>query len=228
MPEGLEVFILSKAINICLHSDTASYARGKQLFLPTQEVCYSFGLHGTVNINISTGIISKQNHGGITGSITALTNEQEAIENNNGGNGNSSSGNSVLDWMTASVDQLHHYIMQYWQPSGKQLGTLLLNQSSIRGIGVAWGSEILYRAGGLRPDVKACHQNVNTLATSMVAVREEFLALYDNYLMEECDKGAVVDFINNWFYNLYSVRNSHMCVYKKGTPVKSGGRTWWC
>jgi formamidopyrimidine-DNA glycosylase len=94
----------------------------------------------------------------------------------------------------------------------------MLDQTKISGIGVAWGSEILFRAG-LRPDVRACDQNLSTLADSILYIRNDIKNIYEKELKEP------ETIINNWFENLYEVREMH--VYKKGSKIEVLGRSWW-
>ena len=97
---------------------------------------------------------------------------------------------------------------------------MLLDQAKISGIGVAWGSEILFKAG-LRPDMRACDQTLNKLANSMIEIRENIKKLYS----EQLDESECKEFINNWFENLYEIRD--MNIYKKGSKIEVLGRSWW-
>ena len=104
--------------------------------------------------------------------------------------------------------------------SKKKLAALILDQTKISGIGVAWGSEILFKAE-LRPDMRCCDQVLNKLADSMIEIREKIKKLYS----EQIDEATCKEFINEWFDNLYEVRE--MEIYKKGSQLKVLGRNWW-
>jgi formamidopyrimidine-DNA glycosylase len=107
-----------------------------------------------------------------------------------------------------------------WVKCARKLGGLMLDQTKISGIGVAWGSEILFRAG-LRPDMRACDQNLNKLVESMVTIREKIKKVYSEQVSEDNCK----QFINEWYVNLYDIRE--MEIYKKGSKLEVLGRSWW-
>jgi formamidopyrimidine-DNA glycosylase len=109
-----------------------------------------------------------------------------------------------------------------WIKSKKKLAGLLLDQTKISGIGVAWGSEILYKAN-LRPDLRTCDQNLMTLADSILYIREKIKNIYEKELKE--NNANLKDFVNEWFSNLYEIRE--MEVYKKGSKLEVLGRSWW-
>jgi len=122
--------------------------------------------------------------------------------------------------MDAENEQINK-IVESWTKSKKKLGGLLVEQSFICGIGIAYGSEILYDAG-LKPDIKANEQNLSKLSQSIINVRNKIKQHY----IEELDKcNNLKEFINKWFYNLYEIRE--MNIYKKGTKIDVLGRTWW-
>lgn len=212
MPEGPEVWILSQAINKFKNYDDAC-AHGKHLIIKdTMEgddiyFDWSFGLTGEVRIN-DAGILVKHNVGAIYGEQNMSRCKEELLEN------------LGISWIHASEEELQKVINK-WAKLKRVLGALLLDQSQIAGIGVAWGSEILFRAG-LRPDVKACEQDLSKLLKAMIEVRDEICKLYFDELVKTND---VKEFINSWFSSLYKIRV--MKAYKKGTQVKVSGRTWW-
>lgn len=119
------------------------------------------------------------------------------------------------------MEQLEEIIILKWSNSRKSLGGLLLDQSQIAGIGVAWGSEILHMVE-LRPDIPAKSQDLTKLSNSIITIRDTVKNIYKDYVIkhEDIDK-----FINEWFDNLYNIRP--IKVYKKGKPIETGGRTWW-
>ena len=69
--------------------------------------------------------------------------------------------------------------------------------------------------------MRACDQDLNKLVESIIEIREKIKKIYS----EQIDEFNCKEFINNWFENLYRVRD--MKIYKKGTQVKVLGRTWW-
>jgi formamidopyrimidine-DNA glycosylase len=127
--------------------------------------------------------------------------------------------NLGTNWLTSSEADLHKEV-DSWIKSKKKLAGLMLDQTKISGIGVAWGSEILFKAG-LRPDMRACDQVLNKLADCMIEIRGNIKKLYS----EQVDESTCSEFVNNWFENLYEIRE--MSVYKKGSKVEVLGRSWW-
>jgi len=123
-----------------------------------------------------------------------------------------------VSWIHATEAELQEVVAK-WAGLKRTLGALLLDQSQISGIGVAWGSEILCKAG-LRPDIKACSQDLSNLVDTLLDVKNSVQQLYKAELEKTCD---IQGFINAWFNNLYAVRQMH--VYKTGTPITVSGRT---
>lgn len=212
MPEGPEIWMLSKAINLYYATANKTTSVGKHLFLLDTKENWSFGLTGKVCIKengTGTGDLCKRNLGAIYGHQVCY--EDLHAETSKLG----------LDFMTAEKEELQTEISK-WTTSKKLLAGLLLDQTRIAGIGVAWGSEILYKAQ-LRPDKKACEQNLTALVDSMITVRDEIKVVYETCLQEP---SSMKEFINQWFTNLYELRQ--MNVYKKGTKVQVLGRSWYC
>lgn len=207
MPEGPEVWILSKAINQH-YGDLKTVSVGKHLIVNDINENWSFGLTGKVYINTSDEL-NKINTGWIVGEQLKFNNYNETVKD------------LGIDWMQASKKSLEDEVDK-WIKSKKKLAALILDQSKIAGIGVAWGSEILFRAG-LRPDMRACDQVLNKLVDEMINVRKYVQELYENELIENQEN--IKDFINNWFENLYEVRE--MQIYKKGSKLQVLGRSWW-
>jgi formamidopyrimidine-DNA glycosylase len=205
MPEGPEVWILSKAVNEYFENEN-TYAIGKHLILQEEKENWSFGLQGSVYIDPATNKLEKRFPGFVTGSIEPLA------ENLNLG----------VNWMTASLEELQAVVNTIrTSKSKKKLAQFLLDQKLIAGIGVAWGSEILAKAH-LNPAECVQKQDFSTLATVLLEVRNEIAAKYLDYLAANTIK---THFINNWFGNLYCIRK--MQVYKVGNIVEVGGRKWW-
>ena len=106
------------------------------------------------------------------------------------------------------------------------LGTWMLDQSIIAGVGVTWASEIAAVAG---VDV-AAHmnvQNLSKLADAYVVVRDRVAAVYTAALPPPGDVDAACAAINAWYGNLYAVRAPVMTVHGVGVPVTVGGRNFW-
>ena len=217
MPEGPEIWILSEAINKFYHCEKTK-AYGKHLFVfPSLESNtttvdsnggenWSFGLTGKVQIT-DDNILLKRNTGWIYGDQITCQNYKTDIQK------------LGINWLTSSEEDLRKEV-DSWIKSKKKLAGLLLDQTKISGIGVAWGSEILFKAG-LRPDIRACDQVLTELADSMIEIREKIKKKY----CEQVDENNCHEFINNWFENLYEIRE--MTVYKKGSKLEVLGRSWW-
>jgi len=206
MPEGPETYALGLALK---KDGFNAQSYGKHLYLPDIKEDWSFGLNGRVHID-SNHKLTKVNAGFVNGSIKHANNIQEVIENNKLG----------INFIDANSEQLGN-IIDKWQKSRKKLGGLILDQSQIAGIGVAWGSEILHIAGDLHPDIAAKDQNLSKLSNAMLTIRNYIKQLYENYVNEHDGE----EIINGWFDNLYTIRS--MKVYKKSTKIETGGRSWW-
>lgn len=205
MPEGPEVWILSKAINTYYNNEnTTTY--GKHLFIFDKKENWSFGLNGKVKLNEQNELL-KIETGWINGDQIKYDNLTD--ETNKLG----------IDFMTANENLIREEVDR-WIKSKKKLAALILDQTKISGIGVAWGSEILVKAG-LRPDMRVCDQVINKLADSILDIREKIKKIYTQELTEWDTKS----FINEWFENLYEIRE--MNVYKKGSKLAVLGRSWW-
>lgn len=203
MPEGPEVWILSKAINSHFN-EQKSLSRGKHLFIPDKKENWSFGLTGKVQLDEKNELF-KLNTGWIYGDQVKYENLEDEVSK------------LGIDFMNAN-DNLIREEVDKWIKSKKKLAGLMLDQSKISGIGVAWGSEILFKAG-LRPDMRTCDQNLSTLADSILYIRNKIKNIYENELKDP------ESLINGWFENLYQVRE--MNVYKKGSKIEVLGRSWW-
>jgi formamidopyrimidine-DNA glycosylase len=206
MPEGPEIWILSKAINqYYKNENTCAY--GKHLFLLDKKENWSFGLTGNVEFDDSNNELVKLDVGWIYG---------DKIKYNNFTDETKKLG---IDFMTADENLIREEVDK-WIKSKKKLAGIILDQSKISGIGVAWGSEILFKAG-LRPDMRVCDQVLNKLANSIFYIRERIKNNYEKELKEKGD----FELVNEWFDNLYEIRE--MSIYKKGTKLDVLGRNWW-
>ena len=217
MPEGPEVWILNKAI--CkYYGENVSTSIGKHLIVHSgynqgnDGIIWSFGFDGKILIDENNKLYKPMEENWIFGKNEILNStenirRQLALSN--------------IDWMTASQEELNDFVKKLSKVRGK-LGPALINQNKICGIGVAWGSEILYRAG-LKPDDSANCQDLSNLSQVMIQIREEIKEIYEDELNKYEDKTK--DFIEGWFEKLYEIRN--MKVYKIGKKIKISGRTWW-
>jgi formamidopyrimidine-DNA glycosylase len=203
MPEGPEVWILSEAINAHFNEQKSS-SYGKHLFIFDKKDNWSFGLTGKVQLNNNSELL-KINGGWIYGDDIKYEKLEDEV------------GKLGVDFMTAD-DSVIRTEVDKWIKSKKKLAGIMLDQTKISGIGVAWGSEILFKAG-LRPDMRACDQVLTTLADSIFYIRDYIKNIYEKELKEP------KTLVNNWFENLYEVRE--MQVYKKGSKVEVLGRSWW-
>ena len=201
MPEGPEVWILSKAINKYYNKEN-TYSVGKHLFVIDINENWSFGLTGKVFIG-SSDVLCKIDSGWVYGDKLQITTTKLG-----------------LDWMTARKDELEKEVDR-WIKSKKKLAGLILDQDKICGIGVAWGSEILCKAD-LRPDVRACDQVLDKLVDTMIEIRDNIKNIYEDVLQNH---NNLKEFVNEWFENLYDLRE--MNIYKKGSKLQVLGRSWW-
>jgi len=217
MPEGPEVWILNKAI--CqYYGENISTSIGKHLIIQSEynrddaNIIWSFGFDGKILIDENNKLYKPMEENWIFGKNEILNpskniRQQLALSN--------------IDWMIATTDEINNFVKKLSKVRGK-LGPALINQNKICGIGVAWGSEILHRAG-LRPDDSANNQDLSKLALSIIEIREEIKNLYEIELNKY--ENQIKKFIEGWFDNLYEIRN--MNVYKVGKKIKISGRTWW-
>lgn len=205
MPEGPEIYALNLSLTLGGYK-TQCY--GKHLLVNDKAEDWSFGLNGRVILD-SAGNLSKNTKGYITGSIKTAESMPQLVNYNKLG----------VDFITGSTENIR-LVIEKWKNSRKTLGGLMLDQSHIAGIGVAWGSEILNLAG-LKPDVPAKDQELSKLADSIISTRDYILPIYTKFVSEQ----PTMEFVNGWFDNLYAIRN--MKVYKNGVPIETGGRRWW-
>ena len=206
MPEGPEVYALSVALNK-IGINNIPY--GKHIYFTDKKEDWSFGLQGKVSIDISTKIITHQpiSSNWKTGFIKSFNTNEERIQQLKLG----------IDWMTSNNIQ---QTLEKYKNSSRTLASILLDQSIIAGIGVAWGSEILHSCG-YKPNDKMNEINVKKLATCIIEIREYIREKYIDYIQ----KWDYYEFVNGWFGNLYKLRE--MKVYKKEKSIEISGRTWW-
>lgn len=206
MPEGPEVFALAYALRVL---GVSAHSYGKHVFFADTHEDWSFGLSGTVALH--AGVLTKMNKGVAPGRVDTADRMEDVVANHHLG----------VDWMSAPALALKR-VVRSWATSEKSLAKLVLDQSHIAGIGVAWGSELL-AAAGMDPSATAASQSdrLNKLGNVLVRVRDEILHVYTHYIANT-DAAAVV---NGWFKNLYALRD--MKVYQKAKPLVVGNRKWW-
>jgi formamidopyrimidine-DNA glycosylase len=234
MPELPEVYALSTALNK-LGFETEVY--GKHLILknlsknPSKDKNniedWSFGLEGTVYLKYKD--LDNKKDKNDKNDKNSLTDFELLKIEHNAFSGDKMEFNSINDFITkrklginllTATENDIYPIVEKWQNSRKMLGPLLLNQEDIAGIGVAWGSEILNNAD-LLPNVSAKLQDLTNLTDSIIYTRDKILETYKKYVKNN----NPVEVVNNWFRNLYKVRE--MNVYKTGKSIKVYGRDWW-
>lgn len=218
MPEGPEIWILNKAL--CkYYGMNMSRSFGKHLIVQSEYnksdnfTIWSFGLNGKIAIDENNKLYKPSEEGWMFGNniiIDNLDNVNDKLKISN------------VDFMVSTLEELNQIINKISKSRGK-LGPALTNQNKISGIGVAWGSEILYRAG-LRPDEPANCQDLSNLGNIMIEIREEIKHSYEIEL-EKYEDTKIKNFIEEWFENLYEIRN--MKIYKIGEKINICGRTWW-
>ncbi len=215
MPEGLEIYILSKAFQ---DLGIQAEAYGKHLFLidpyTGEKYDYTFGLAGKLHISEKNLSITKINHSTLVSGSKELvsTSFQEKKEK------------LGLHWITASKEDICT-IVNSWVKRKRQIGALLIDQKEICGIGVTWASEILFHAGVsplLKSNLLDCLNLLEKLIESICSVRDKILPIYVQAIPQNSKK-----FINEWFDNLYSIRTPYLQVYKKGQVVRVSGREFW-
>lgn len=204
MPEGPEIYILSICLNL-VGIRCSSY--GKHLYINDFCEDWSFGLTG--GVKLINGSLIKVKKGFVYGSINKIS-FNDFIFNNKLG----------IDWLHADKNDLDNVIFNVFAKSNKKIGTLLLDQTYICGLGVAWSSEILNYCG-INPNSKGIECNLSKLSSAMIYYRIKIINKYMEYLMNT----SKIAFINNWYKNLYHIRE--MNVYKKGSSIKINGRLFW-
>jgi hypothetical protein len=209
MPEGVEVHVLARAL---VRAGIPCLAHGKHIYARGHD--YSFGLVGRLRLERdATGALAI--HKVVSPRVPSGAVEPEGPPR--------AAGAGNVDWATASAEELAAATAT-WGSRARCLGALLLDQSLVAGIGVAWGSEILHAAGALNPVLPANAQDLRRLVPSMCAVRDAAVERYAAALEAATDP---VEFVNDWFHNLYAVRGDLLAVYKSGTVVMAAGRAWW-
>lgn len=211
MPEGPEVYLLSVHLQ---RLGVPCFAYGKHIFVeinPSENKLrdISFGLYGRVYYSKKDNVLEKVLGGPISGDdkIVTVTNISKDL-----GLG--------PDYMSLTLEQCQALVRK-WATMKRTLASIMLDQEEIAGLGVAWISEIAYRAGRLDLSLKAKDLDLRALPNTMMAVQEyikkELQDIFSTWDSET--------FVNGWFQNIYKVRQ--MLVYKKGRPVLIHSRQFW-
>lgn len=207
MPEGPDVWYLAKLINR-IHPTVHSY--GKHIYVANATATftdYSFGLTGKLAAEMveSKLVISKNSCGYLPGDITTVPTIGHGLG---------------VSFMDMKLEDFKKIVEERFVKSRAMLGTIMLNQKIIAGIGIAWGSEILHLAGVL-PNIKACNQDLSKLADAMYQIKtscmEQFGRIADNV-----PAGELIEVINMFNYRILPMK-----VYKIGNQCPVGGRIWW-
>lgn len=215
MPEGPEVYVLALALK-SLGFSVEAY--GKHLLIVDMEngnkLDISFGLAGGLKLtsfHLEKTVVQDKP----CGYIKVVENFDDVKHR---------SGLFGLNWLTASREELKAVVTR-WSQRRKQIGALLIDQHEICGIGVAWASEILFRAKILPTDKASWFEFlnlINPLVDALIEVRGEAIKKYKDFL-----KGDMHVFVNEWFKNLYNIRQPIMQVYQTGQEVKISGRSFY-
>ena len=213
MPEGPEVLMLSKAFK---HLGFETEAIGKHLLIKDLHTGIrfdiSFGLVGKITVDENLNITKVINNQLPSGDMKEIISFHEVAEN------------LGIDWLSSSRSDIQNVVTK-WTSRKKQIGSLLLDQHEICGIGIAWGSEILHKAG-INPSEKANTfiflSLTDPLIDAIISTKEKVIKLYSQVLKQD---GRL--FVNGWFNNLYKIRESSMSIYKKGIEVTVSGRTFY-
>lgn len=219
MPEGPEVWALGYALNLLgIHCKVY----GKHLWYNGLD--YSFGLTGGIHLNINEN--GKYNIEHIPrGYIPGGTRECKTIEDL------ISYHKFELDYISAGKIEIKN-IVDKWMGYSRTIGSLLLDQQQISGIGVAWGSEILNIAK-ISPLNKVNKLDNNfklSLVNAMIKIQQYVKNLYKSYIDKiHTDKGnqGLIDFVNEWYSNLYKVRTMQVYRKKGAVKVKTAGRNFY-
>jgi formamidopyrimidine-DNA glycosylase len=118
----------------------------------------SFGLSGKVRVLDDNDMI-KINTGWIYGEKNLFDNYDEETRK------------LGINLLTSSEANLQKEI-DSWIKSKKMLAGLIFDQTKISGIGVAWGSEILFKVG-LRHDMRACDKILHLFSSKMGVLNEK-------------------------------------------------------
>jgi formamidopyrimidine-DNA glycosylase len=192
MPEGIEVYVLSKVLK---NIGVSCLSCGKHLLVKDPHtgklLDISFGLLGRIHITKDLNITKIYTDGKPCGSVVELSDFQEVVSK------------LGIDWMTSTRDELIQCVNS-WGFRKKQIGSLLVDQSEIAGIGKFWVGVIL-EVAHLNKTIKSNLLNflnvVGVLVDAMIKVREVVLENYMNSIQKD-----EIKFVNEWYKNLYTLR----------------------
>ena len=192
MPEGLEVYVLSKVLkNIGI--ECSSY--GKHLIIKDphsgQLQDMTFGLYGRLCLSHDMKIKKTEVEGKPSGTVKNILSIGE-VKTKLGD-----------DWMTLTREKLI-IIIRGWTHRKKQISSLLTDQSEIAGIGSYWVTKIL-KIAIIDPKLKAnlldFFNMVEPLAIAIIRVRDTAVKEF----LTSVPKNELA-FVNAWCENLYNLR----------------------
>jgi formamidopyrimidine-DNA glycosylase len=225
MPEGPELWYLGRVLEGVLGPGRAVAVHGKHLVLDG-STHHHFGLTGGLRMEVAeSGVVDgggsfattlRHHYGGgrVSGFEKTVTATEAAAVCAEG-----------VDWMTASLGAIAAVIAGAARRK-KVLGTWMLDQHAVAGVGVAWASEIAAVAG-LDVAAHMSVQNLSGLAAAYVTVRDRVTAVYSAALPPLGDMAAARTAVDGWYGNLYAVRAPVVAAYGVGVPITVGGRTFW-
>jgi formamidopyrimidine-DNA glycosylase len=219
MPEGPEIWALGYALNLMgIHAKIY----GKHLWYNGLD--YSFGLTGGIHISMGENrryTIEHIPRGYIPGETRDSKSMDELISHHR----------FEFDYMSAGNLEIKN-IVDKWMGYSRTIGGLLLDQQQMSGIGVAWGSEILNLAH-ISPLSKINKLDVNfklALINAMIAIQKSIKNVYKSYIDKiHTDKGnqGLIEFVNEWYSNLYKIRTMNVYRKKGAVKVKTAGRNFY-
>jgi formamidopyrimidine-DNA glycosylase len=227
MPEGPEVFFLAYHLREKLGIHCQSY--GKHLFIQTPDNSdnssreirdISFGLYGRVFFdNISKKVI-KVKAGPISGDDKLISNDEY---------------NLLLlgkklgpDFMQMTREEMEKFVFEKVGNSRRQLAAVLLDQEEIAGLGVAWISEIAHLSNFTEIELSAKGKDLDELKKfKLVDAMFQIQTIIKNFLFDLIKDLDSVSFVNEWYENLYKIREPFIKAYRKGRPVLIGSRQFW-
>jgi len=226
MPEGPEVYFLAyhlKKLGLNCHS------YGKHLLLKVESESasasalrnsksrdISFGLYGRVYYDAKSKKLDKIQTSPISG-------DDKLIDSN-------ASLGLGPDFMEMSRECFEKFVFEKIGNSRRQLATFLLDQDEIAGLGVAWISEIFFIAGLKQEDMSGKGKDLDELKKFKLVDAMMQVQTINKLIMMEMVKDLDSEtFVNQWFQNLYQIREPYLKVYRKSfaRSVLIGSRQFW-
>lgn len=185
MPEGLEVYVLSRVL---LNLGIVCSNHGKHLLIKDPHTGnlfdMSFGLYGKIKVTNDLKITKVCIKGKPCGDAIYITTFQEARDR------------LGIDWVGATREQLLR-VVKSWGHRKKKISMLLVDQSQIAGIGKHWVDEIL-RVAMIDATIKAHTLDflnlTGVLVDALIKVRDTTIHVYMNSVPKD-----ELKFVNEWF-----------------------------